>query len=102
MMTPAQRYKARVRRMLYERDAKIRELKESITVEHVTRVSAQRGLTPYVYALEALNKWLRGRNRITPKDLEKILKRLGIWGVRVGYDPDKDKALSIISDKNTA
>lgn len=83
-------------RRLHHAQATIHVLNLEISREQLQRVSAQRGLTPYVYAIQALNAWLADQpelhNTIAP-----ILKELGLYGVKVGYDPDRDLALSIIS-----
>jgi len=69
----------------------------SIVVEEkLMRVSAQRGLTPYVTAVQALNAWLADRPELD-ETMAPILQQLGLLGVRVGYDPDKEFATSLIA-----
>lgn len=91
------------RKDLEEASGKVAELRKllqgsqaELSISEQRRVSAQRGLTPYVYAVQALNAWLGERpallEQITP-----VLRELGLLGVKVGYDPDRDLALSIIS-----
>jgi hypothetical protein len=63
-------------------------------------VSAQRGLTPYVYAVQGLNAWLAERPELN-ETMAPILRQLGLLGVRVGYDPDKEFATSVIARKRT-
>jgi hypothetical protein len=60
------------------------------------RVAAQRGLTPYVTAVQAFNAWLMEHPGLLGA-LALILKELGLFGVSVGCDPDKDLASSIIN-----
>jgi hypothetical protein len=81
-------------------EKRVEGMQQTLDFERVQRVSAQRGLVPYVYALQALNKWMRGRTKIGPSDLERIMKRLGIWGVKVGYDPDRDVSRAVIGDES--
>lgn len=69
--------------------------KQQTSIEQQTRIAAQRGLTPYVYAIQALNRWLRDRPELCAQ-LQPVMQELGLWGVEVGYDPNKDRALSII------
>lgn len=64
--------------------------------ERVTRTAAQNGLTPYVYALQAFALWLDQAPEADRQMVIEKMSELGIWGVRVGYDPQKDLALSII------
>ncbi len=84
-----------------EREFERRELKNTISIERQMRVDAQNGLTPYVYALQAFSVWLNKRPSATPSQVKAKMGELGIWGVRVGYDPQKDLALSIISAHRT-
>ena len=74
----------------------IRGLEDRVESETTTRLAAQRGLVPYVYAIQGLNEWLRDERPELGAELEPIMRRLGIWGVKVGYDPDKGTALSVL------
>ena|SRR5665213_2889814 len=74
-----------------------RKLNVTIGVERQKRVDAQNGLTPYVYALQAFAQWLGKHPKATPAQVIAQMSKLGIWGVKVAYDPQKDLALSIIS-----
>lgn len=75
-----------------------RRLQTEIGLERSARVAAQRGLVPYVRSLEAFNGWIKARPRLA-KELRPILTELGLWDIKLGYDPDQDLALSIISPK---
>jgi hypothetical protein len=70
--------------------------RDEIGMERQMRISAQRGLVPYVRAVEALNKWLKARPALT-KQLQPIMQELELWDVKLGYDPDKDLTLSVLS-----
>jgi hypothetical protein len=62
------------------------------------RVAAQRGLVPYVRGLEKFAKWLKETPNATPGMVAAKLTKLGLWDVRVGYDPDEDpEALAAIA-----
>jgi hypothetical protein len=81
------------------RQIDIKRLKSEIGMEQTLRTSAQRGLVPYVRSLEQFDKWLRQRPATRAK-LEPILRELGLWEIKLGYDPDKDLTLSIVSPSN--
>lgn len=81
-------------KLTYEHD----RLKRELGHEQLQRRAAQNGLTPYVYALQAFNAWI-AENPPLVNALEPVMRKLGIWGVEVGYDPDKDLAMSVISPK---
>jgi len=66
--------------------------------ERQMRAAAQRGLVPYVRSLERFDKWLRERPKLRAQ-LEPILSELGLWEIKLGYDPDQDLALSAISPR---
>lgn len=68
-------------------------LQTKVRVEQVTRLAAQRGLVPYVRSVQRLNQWL-ARHPELQADMEPILRELGLWDVRLGYDPDTDPALN--------
>ena len=74
------------------------QLQSQHGVEQTKRVFAQRGLVPYVRALEAFDGWLQERPALR-RQLEPILRELGLWEIKLGYDPDEDLALSVISPK---
>jgi hypothetical protein len=76
-------------------------LERELGHEQLQRVSAQNGLTPYVYALQAFNEWLGQQPEIAGR-VEEVMRSLGIWGIEVGYDPKKDVATSIISPTGPA
>jgi hypothetical protein len=59
--------------------------------------AAQNGLTPYVYALQYFAAWLKKTPRATRPMVIGKMTELGIWDVRVGYDPKQDITRSIIS-----
>lgn len=61
----------------------------TIAYERQQRVSAQRGLVPYVRSLERFNAWLRDRPTLHDQ-LALILKELGLYDIKIGYDPDED------------
>jgi len=67
-----------------------------VAQERLTRLSAQRGLTPYVTAVQALNVWLAEQPELD-EAMAPILQELGLLGVKVGYDPDKELATSMIA-----
>lgn len=73
-------------------------LRDEVATERTTRIAAQQGLTPYVYAVQALNAWLGDRPELL-NELSPILGELGLLGVRVGYDPQRDLSLSIIDGR---
>lgn len=80
----------------------MKSLRDKARDEQVTRVSAQRGLVPYVRSLEELHRRLAAYPSLpTVADLcQRLgadLQELGLWDVRLGYDPDKDLALSVLS-----
>jgi hypothetical protein len=76
-------------------------LRRELGAEQLQRTAAQNGLTPYVYALQAFNQWV-GQQPGLASQLEPIMRKLGIWGVEVGYDPNKDLATSIVSPDGPA
>lgn len=91
-----------------EREVKLQDRgwkaeKESLLLEigreQNMRVSAQRGLVPYVRSLEQFDKWLL-QNPALRKELEPILRELGLWEIKLGYDPAKDLTLSVVSPQN--
>lgn len=86
-----------------QRFSSLREqrLREEIAVAVTEKKAAQNGLTPYVYAVQALNAWLNERPALMSQ-VEAILDELGLLGVKVGYDPNKDLSLSIISPMHPA
>lgn len=65
-------------------------------IEQQTRIAAQKGLVPYVRALEAFDHWLLERPDLRDT-LQPILQELGLWEIKLGYDPEKDLGLSVIS-----
>lgn len=71
------------------------EVREALAFAELQRVAAQRGLVPYVAAVEALNAWLKDRPEVEAV-VAPILQELGLYGVRVGYDPNREVALSVI------
>ena len=84
--------------------ALIKELHHEVGLEQLTRTSAQRGLVPYVRSLEELHRRLPAYPALpTVADvcqrLGADLQELGLWNVKLGYDPDKDLALSVLSPK---
>src|SRR5437773_11715927 len=67
--------------------SEVRMRDATIIYERTQRVAAQRGLVPYVRSLERLNGWLRAhRGRITKMQLVKVLKDLGLYDIKLGYD----------------
>jgi hypothetical protein len=73
----------------------MRAMRDDLHVERSQRMAAQRGLVPYVRSLEALDTWLLEQPSLRAQ-LEPILRQLGLWEIRLGYDPDKDLSLSAI------
>jgi hypothetical protein len=84
-----------------ELESAVRERHIAVNTEQLGRVSAQRGLVPYVRGVEALNKWL-SKHPALRRQLEPILREQGLWDVKLGYDPDKDITLSVISPEHSA
>jgi hypothetical protein len=74
----------------------IRGLIQEVDIEKRTRIAAQQGLVPYVRSLEQLNVWLQARPHLAA-ELQPIMAELGLWGIRVGYDPDRDINLTAAS-----
>src|SRR6266568_1921625 len=86
----------RIEELEVERDqlqGAVRAATEIAAMDRDLRVAAQRGLVPYVQAVEQLNKWLAANPDLEPR-LTPVLKELGLYGVRVGYNPDKDRGLT--------
>lgn len=69
-------------------------------MERIQRVAAQRGLVPYVRGLEAFSRWLQARPEIA-RQVEAEMRANGLWDIKLGYDPDKDITLSVISLERT-
>lgn len=69
-------------------------LEKTVRIERVLRRSSQIGLVPYVRALQRFAVWLKRRPDATARDVIAQMTELGIWDVRMGYDPDKDPALN--------
>ena len=65
-------------------------------IEQGQRIAAQRGLVPYVRSLQAFNEWLGDHPELRDQ-LEPILRELGLWDIRLAYDPDQDLSLSAVS-----
>jgi hypothetical protein len=70
-------------------EREIELLKNQIGQERLQRVSAQRGLVPYVRSLQTLDAWLLERPELRAQ-LESILRELGLWEIKLGYDPAED------------
>jgi hypothetical protein len=51
---------------------------------------------PYVRSLQQFNEWLADHPALRD-ELEPKLRELGLWDIKLGYDPDKDLALSVLS-----
>lgn len=68
--------------------------------EQQQRIAAQRGLVPYVRSLEQFNAWLAERPALS-KEIEPILRELGLWDIKLGYDPDEDLTLSVVGPKRS-
>ena len=64
--------------------------------ERRLRVAAQRGLVPYVRSLEQFDAWLLERPDLRHA-LRPVLQELGLWEIKLGYDPDHDLSLSVVS-----
>jgi len=64
--------------------------------ERSGRIHAQRGLVPYVRALQLFHEWLLQRPEVAEMVAPKM-QELGIWAIKLGYDPDQDLSLSVIS-----
>lgn len=76
--------------------AQLAEAQRQIEYEQLQRVSAQRGLVPYVRSLEQFNQWLAKRPALR-KQLRPVLRELGLWEIKLGYDPDQDFRTSLVS-----
>ncbi len=76
--------------------SRIYELEQLLDFERLQRIAAQRGLVPYVRSLEAFSRWL-GKRPSLRKQLEPKMRELGLWNIRLGYDPDQDLILSAAS-----
>jgi hypothetical protein len=64
------------------------------------RMAAQMGLVPYVRALEEFDRRLKKRPALR-KQLEADLRDLGLWEIKVGYDPTKDVTRTVLSPNRT-
>lgn len=84
-----------------ERQVQKRVSDAAIAYERLQRASAQQGLVPYVRALEEFDTWLRKHKRLRG-ELEPVMRELGIWEIKLGYDPDRDLTLSLVSPKHPA
>lgn len=76
--------------------AELDSMKKIIWGEQQMRAAAQRGLVPYVRGLEFFDRWLLERSDLRVQ-LEPILRELKLWEIKLGYDPDQDLTLSVIS-----
>lgn len=68
---------------------------EMVAHEQLQRVVAQRGLVVYVRALEQFDGWLQERPALRAQ-LQPVLQELGLWKIKLGYDPDRDPALASV------
>ena len=82
------------------RQAREETLRDEVQKERTMRIAAQRGLVPYVRSLEEFDHWLREQPELC-KQLQPILEELGLWEIKLGYDPDKDLSLSAVSPHRT-
>lgn len=71
-------------------------LRRELFAEQQQRMAAQRGLVPYVRSLELFDIWLCSQPRLR-ESLRPKLQELGLWEIKLGYDPDKDLGLSVVS-----
>jgi hypothetical protein len=74
------------------------EADRAVRYEQLQRSAAQRGLVPYVRSLEKFDRWLMTRPEMRDQ-LEATLRELGLWEIRVGYDPGQDLSVSVVSPK---
>lgn len=78
----------------------IHALRREVFIEQQDRIAAQRGLVPYVRSLEAFHGWLLKHPDLAAQ-VEAEMRDLGIWAIKLGYDPDKDLSLSVVWAKRS-
>lgn len=77
------------------------EANRKLEFAELQRVVAQRGLVPYVHSLEQFDKWLMAYPDLR-KALQPILQELGLWEIKLGYDPTRDVKTSLVSPERMA